>query len=63
MKIELEAQNLLTVDDAAKALGITRITLYRWMDKGKIATAKFGTYRIIPISEIERLKKEREKND
>ncbi len=56
MRIELESKDLLTVKQAAEQLGITRVTLYRWMDKGKITSAKFGAYRVIPKTEVERLK-------
>jgi excisionase family DNA binding protein len=58
MRIELESENLLSMEEAIKELGITRITLYRWIWKGKIASAKFGNYRAIPKEEVERLKNE-----
>ena len=56
MEITFKSDDILSLADAAKALGVTRITLYRWMDKGKIASVMFGGYRAIPKAEIERLK-------
>ena len=63
MKVNFETNDLLSMSDAAKALGVTRITLYRWIDSGKIETVSFGGYRAVHIKEIERLKGERGIND
>jgi len=56
MKIEFNTDDLLTTTEAIEALGIARMTLYRWMKIGKINTVRFGGYRAIPKSEVERLK-------
>lgn len=59
MKLIFESSDLLQVGDAAKALGISTMTLHRWIEKGKIQAVKVGAYRAIPKLEVERLKKER----
>jgi excisionase family DNA binding protein len=57
--ITISVTNAVSLKEAADELGITTMTLWRWMDKGKIIAVKFGRYRMIPKSEIERLQKER----
>jgi len=58
MDITFKSTDILSISDAAKALGVTRMTLYRWIDKGKIQSLMFGGYRAIPRSEVERLNNE-----
>lgn len=41
---------LLTVQDAAKYIGIGRTTLYRLMQEGAIASVRVGASRRIPLS-------------
>ncbi len=53
--------DLLTVPDAARLLGKPKMTLYRWAKKGKVIAVRFGGISFIPRSEVERLKKERNK--
>lgn len=48
----------MTVPAAAKELGKSKVTLYRWIDEGKILHIKFGGILFIPVSEVERLNKE-----
>ena len=56
--ITITTSDLLTVADAAKALRKHIVTIYRWLEDGKIIGAKFGGLMYIPASEVERLKKE-----
>jgi len=56
MKLEFENNNLLQMKEAARLLGISRMTLHRWVEKGDIIAVKVGAYRAIPKSEIDRLK-------
>ena len=58
MEISFRSTDILSVSEAAKSLGVTRVTLYRWIDKGKIQSLMFGCYRAIPRSEVDRLKQE-----
>ncbi len=59
MEITFKSTDILSISEAAKQLGITRMTLYRWIDKGKIQSLMFGGYRAIPVVEVERLNAER----
>lgn len=55
-----EINDILTVPDAAKELGKPKMTLYRWIDAGKITCVRLGGVLFIPRKELERLKKEKE---
>lgn len=59
MRIVFENTDLLSMRKAADALGITKMTLHRWVAAGKLTAVKAGGYRAIPRSEIDRLKAER----
>ena len=62
MKLIFENSDLLQMSDASKALGITTMTLHRWIAKGKIQAVRVGAYRAIPKSEVERLKDAKQNN-
>jgi len=55
MRLTFENTDLMSMKDAAKELGITAMTLHRWVVKGKINAVKVGAYRAIPKSEVKRL--------
>ncbi len=57
MEIRVKTDDLVSVADAAKILGRPRLTIYRWIDAGKIVGIKLGGIIFIPKSEVERLKK------
>lgn len=46
---------LVSIHDAAAVLGISPWTLRAWIGQGKITSAKLGTRRLIPESEVKRL--------
>ncbi len=56
MQLVFENQELVGMAEAAKCLGISAMTLHRWVLSGKIIAVKVGSYRAIPVREIERLK-------
>ena len=56
MKLIFESADLLSIKDAATELDISRMTLYRWVESGKIQAVQVGSQRAIPKAEIERLK-------
>lgn len=56
MDITISTTDVLTHKKAAEELGITTMTLWRWIKSEKIRPVRFGRYSVIPISEIERLK-------
>ena len=60
MDITFKSTDILSISEAAKELGVTRVTLYRWIGKGKVQSLLFGGYRAIPLTEVVRLKGERQ---
>ena len=59
MDIKVTTDDLTSVANAAKALARPRITIYRWIETGKIHGIKLGGILFIPKSEVERLKKDK----
>jgi excisionase family DNA binding protein len=43
------------VDDAAKSIGISRATLYRWIASGKLKTVKVGAVRLVSAKALHSL--------
>jgi len=58
--VTIETDSLLTITEAAKILGVTRMTIYRWINKGKIRSVSFGTINYIPRQDVEEKKSEQE---
>ena len=58
MRLVFENTELLSMRDASHQLGITAMTLHRWVCKGKIQAVKVGAQRAIPKTEVERLESE-----
>ena len=54
--ITISVEDALTQKDAAYQLGITTMTLWRWIKAGKISTVRLGRYSFIPKDEIARLR-------
>ena len=57
-EIKITTSDLFSVADAAKELGRPRITIYRWIEAGKVVGIKLGGILFIPRGEVERLKNE-----
>ena len=57
-RIEINTNDLATIPAAAEALGRPKITLYRWIEKGKITAIELGGVLFIQVKELERLKTE-----
>lgn len=51
-------ENFYKIQDVAKALSVTRNTIYNWIREGKIKVTRINGNPRISESEIERLKKE-----
>ncbi len=58
-EIKITTSDLFSVSNAAKELGRPRITIYRWIETGKIQGIKLGGILFIPREEIDRLKNEK----
>jgi excisionase family DNA binding protein len=46
----------MSVQDAARYLGVTEKTIYRYLDKRKLSSEKIGLVHFIPRSEVEAMK-------
>jgi excisionase family DNA binding protein len=51
---------IFNISQASEALGITRMTLYRWINSRKIESLEFANHQYITQSEIDRISKEKE---
>lgn len=47
---------------AAKALGVNRITIWRWIKQGRFDVQRFGSVVFIPKDEVELARKEVKRN-
>jgi len=45
---------LVTIDEAAQSLAVSRRTLYRLIDSGDVDTIRIGSARRIPVSSLHR---------
>jgi len=50
--------NVHETTEAAKLIGISYATLYRWIKAGKLIPIRIAGRTLIPKSEVERLKQE-----
>ena len=59
MKTKLTASPVAnSIETTCYRLSVCRATLYKQIKRGKIRTVKFGSRRMIPESEIQRLAEE-----
>jgi excisionase family DNA binding protein len=45
----------LSVEEAARAVGISRATLYRLVAQRRLATVKIGSRRLVPVAALDSL--------
>jgi excisionase family DNA binding protein len=57
-EISIGESDLLSIQDAAKELKRPRLTLYRWVKKGRVIGIRIGGVLFIPKIEVQRLKGE-----
>ena len=57
-EIKVLSDDIVTVPEAAKRLGKPKMTVYRWIDAGKVVCFKLGGILFIPVTEVDRLKNE-----
>lgn len=55
MEIKFVSNDVLSLEDAARELGINRATLYRWIARNKVTMIKLGKTPVILRGEVERL--------
>ena len=48
-------RSALSVTETARAIGISRATLYRLVQQKRLATVKIGSRRLVPVGEIDAL--------
>lgn len=46
---------MCSVDEAAKAIGIGRVTLYKYINAGKVESVRVGGRRLVKIESVKRL--------
>ena len=59
-KVRIKTDDLMSVPQAARVLGKPKLTLYRWIAKGKITAIELGDVLFIPTKEVERLQGEKQ---
>ena len=58
-KITISTDDLLSVPQAAKRLGVHFATVYRWIDKGKIHPIRIAGQVFVTVDEIRALEEQR----
>lgn len=54
--ITIQTSDLMRVGQAASELGRPPLTIYRWVEKGRMLAVKFDGILYVPRSEVERIK-------
>ena len=50
---DLHWTDLLSVPEAAELIGVSRITVHRWIERGKLTSIRIGKSRFVPKKEVE----------
>jgi excisionase family DNA binding protein len=45
----------LSVQETARVVGVSRATVYRWIEQKRLATLKIGARRLVPVTAIDAL--------
>jgi excisionase family DNA binding protein len=56
--MRIDTDKLLNVQQAIKQLGISRVTFYDWINRGKIKPVHIGGKTFITVGEMERVVKD-----
>ena len=55
--------NLLTIDEAIQALGVSRSTLWRRLQRGELASVRRGGRRLVRLTTIRKAARDKAKGD
>jgi excisionase family DNA binding protein len=58
-KVTITTEDLVSVPQAAKQIGVNFSTVYRWIDKGKIRPFRIGGQVFITVEDLKALKEQR----
>ena len=58
-KITLTSEDIVSIPQASRELGVHFTTVYRWIDKGIIHPFRIGGQVFVTIDEVNALKKQR----
>lgn len=50
-----QERRALSIKEAAEACGLSRATMYRLLNDGKLTTIKVGARRLVPVASIDAL--------
>ncbi len=50
-----QERRALSIKEAAEACGLSRATMYRLLNDGKLTTIKVGARRLVPVTSIDAL--------
>lgn len=59
IEILIQTKDLISVKEAAEALGLARVTVYKQISRGNILSCRLGGSLYVPRSEVERILLER----
>jgi excisionase family DNA binding protein len=45
----------LSIQETAQAVGVSRATIYRWMEQKRLGTLKIGARRLVPVAALDAL--------
>ena len=58
-KVTITTQDLISIPQAAKQLGVHFTTVYRWIKQGKVVPFTIGTQDFLTATAVKQLEKER----
>jgi excisionase family DNA binding protein len=58
VKLTISTNDALSIAETCRKIGVSRRTIYRWINSGKLSTLSIAGKTLIPKSEVQRLRKE-----
>jgi len=59
VRIRITVEDILTIPQAAKELGVHRATIYRWIDKGIVHPFRIAGQVFVTVDDVKSLKEKR----